>query len=395
MGRNESLFTKDFLLVAAITLCSSLNYFTILINITAFAITSFGASTAEAGASAGLYVIGGLASRLLLGKYVELVGRKRMLTFALIGALLMSFTYFFVSSLTALYAIRLLHGITYGIASTCTSDIIARIVPPSRRGEGLGYYALGITFSTAVGPLLGMMLSPDYSMVFIVGVVMYSLALIFAFLVHVPEESLTEEQIREAKSFSITNMLQLSALPLAVVTAVFFLAYSGVLSFISAYAAEIDMVRTASFFYIAVSLGTLLSRLTTGKVFDTRGPNGIITLGYIMFIIGMVIFSRTTVDALFLLSGFGLGYGMSIVFAVCQASVISMSPVHRYGVTTSTFSAIVDLGSGLGPMILGILIPMLGYRDMYFVCAILGAVSLVMYWVIHGRKVLMVSHNSR
>ena len=395
MGRGESLFTKDFLLVAAITLCSSLNYFTILINITAFAITSFGASTAEAGASAGLYVIGGLASRLLLGKYVELVGRKRMLTFALICALLMSFTYFFVSSLTALYAIRLLHGITYGIASTCTSDIIARIVPPSRRGEGLGYYALGITFSTAVGPLLGMMLSTDYSMVFIVGVVMYSLALIFAFLVHVPEESLTEDQIREAKSFSITNMLQLSALPLAVVTAVFFLAYSGVLSFISAYAAEIDMVRTASFFYIAVSLGTLLSRLTTGKVFDTRGPNGIITLGYIMFIIGMVIFSRTTVDALFLLSGFGLGYGMSIVFAVCQASVISMSPVHRYGVTTSTFSAIVDLGSGLGPMILGILIPMLGYRDMYFVCAILGAVSLVMYWAIHGRKVLMVSHNSR
>ena len=287
MGKSDTLFTRDFLLVAAITLCSSLNYFTILINITAFAISSFGATTAQAGASAGLYVIGGLASRLLLGKYVEFVGRKRMLIMALFGALFMSFTYFIVSSLFMLFVIRLLHGITYGVASTCTSDIIAKIVPPSRRGEGLGYYALSITISTAVGPLLGMTLSPDYTLVFMVGVVMYSLALLFAFIVRVPEETLTAEQVKEAKSFSIENMLQLSALPLAMVTMVFFLAYSGVLSFISAYAEDIDMVRTASFFYIAVSAGTLLSRLTTGKIFDTRGPNGIITLGYVMFIIGM------------------------------------------------------------------------------------------------------------
>ena len=182
MGKSDTLFTRDFLLVAAITLCSSLNYFTILINITAFAISSFGATTAQAGASAGLYVIGGLASRLLLGKYVEFVGRKRMLIMALFGALFMSFMYFIVSSLFMLFVIRLLHGITYGVASTCTSDIIAKIVPPSRRGEGLGYYALSITISTAVGPLLGMTLSPDYTLVFMVGVVMYSLALLFAFI---------------------------------------------------------------------------------------------------------------------------------------------------------------------------------------------------------------------
>ena len=393
MVKRETLFTKDFLLVAAITLCSSLNYFTILINITAFAITSFGATTAEAGVSAGLYVIGGLASRLFLGKYVELVGRKRMLILALLGALLMSFTYFFVSSLYMLYVIRLLHGATYGVASTCTSDIIAKIVPPARRGEGLGYYALSITVSTAVGPLLGMTLSPNYDLVFTVGLVMYSTALLFACLVHVPEETLTEEQVREAKSFTLNNMLQLSALPLGFVTMVFFLAYSGVLSFISAYAESIDMVRTASFFYVAVSMGTLLSRLTTGKVFDSRGPNGIITLGYVMFIIGMVTFSRTSQDLLFLASGFGLGYGMSIVFAVCQASVISKSPVHRYGVTTSTFSAIVDLGSGIGPMILGLIIPVLGYRDMYLTCAVIGAVSMVLYWVLHGRKILFSSRD--
>ena len=388
MAKRATLFTRDFLLDSGITFCCSLNYFVLLINITTFAITSFGATTAEAGVSAGLYVIGGLFSRIILGKYIELVGRRKMLIISLFAALIMSATYFFVTSLTMLYAVRLLHGITYGIASSSSSDIMAKIVPPERRGEGFGYYFLSVTFSTAIGPYLGMMLAGNYEMVFSVGLIMYITALVFALLIHVPEESLTEEQIKEAKSFSLSNMIQLSALPLSMTTMVFFLGYSGLLSFISAYASEIDMVEAASYFYVTVACGTFLSRLTTGKIFDTRGPNGIITLGFLLFITGMFVFSRASVEVVFILSGFTIGYGMSIVYAVCQAAVISLSPPHRYGVTTSTYSAITDLGSGLGPMILGVLIPIIGYRDMYLTCAVFGIISMLLYWSLYGRKVL-------
>lgn len=388
------MFTRDFFLLSIVTLCCSLNYFAILINITEFSIVTFGANTGEAGVSAGLYVIGGLFARLFIGKYVELIGRKRLLVSALLFALFMSFTYFYVPSLQVLYVVRLLHGMSYGVASTCTSDIIARIIPPSRRGEGLGYYGLSITISTAVGPLLGMILSKDYNMVFTVGMFMYSIALFVSMHLHVPEEKLTEEQIMEAKSFSLSNILQLQVVPLSMVTMIFFLSYSGVLSFISAYAEAIDMVQVATYYYIAVSFGTLLSRLTTGKVYDKKGPNGILTAGYIAFLIGMFTFSRTSIDALFLFSGFLMGYGMSIVFSVCQASVVSMSPIHRYGVTTSTYSALVDLGTGMGPMVLGLVIPILGYRDMYLSCMFVAAFSMVLYWIVHGRKVLMQSRKT-
>ena len=156
MVRQERLFTKDFILDTAISLCCSLNYFTLLINITGFATVTFGATSAEGGLAAGLYVIGGLISRVCLGKYVEMVGRKKMLIFGLVIALVMSVTYFFVSSMAMLYVIRFLHGTAYGLSSTCTNDIIAKIVPQSRRGEGLGYFLLSITIATAIGPFLGM-----------------------------------------------------------------------------------------------------------------------------------------------------------------------------------------------------------------------------------------------
>lgn len=385
----QRLFTKDFLLITLISMCGSLNYFALLINIAGYATITFGATSAEAGVAAGLYVIGGLLSRLTLGKYVELVGRKKMLILALIAAVAMSAAYFFISSMIVLYIVRFVHGMAYGINSTCTSDIVSKLIPAERRGEGLGYFFLSATISTALGPFIGLALSAggNYDLVFSIGIVMYSTALIFALFLKVPEEDLTEEEKEQARSFSLRNILQFSAIPLATVSMVFYFGYSGIHTFIAGYAGEIGLIEAASYFYLAVSAGTLISRFTTGKIYDKNGPNKIITIGFISFIISMLVFSQTRSEAVFLVSGFFIGYGMSIVYAICQAIVISKSTPQRYGVTTSTFAAMVDLGTGIGPMILGLILPLVGYRDMYVTCAFIGVASLLLYWLIHGYKV--------
>ena len=386
--KQERIFTRDFILDAVISLCCSLNYFTLLINITGFAAFEFGADPAAGGTAAGIYVIGGLISRVLIGKYVELVGRKRMLIAGLALAVVMSASYFFVTSMAMLYLVRFIHGMSYGLSSTCTSDIVAKLVPPSRRGEGLGYFFLGTTIAMAIGPILGMNLgqSQNYDGVFTVGLVMYSLSLVLALILHVPEEELTDDQKAEARSFKIHNLFQKSAVPLAVTVMVFYFSYSGVLSFISEYAEEIDMVEAATYFYLAVAAGTLISRIFAGRIYDARGPNVVVIPAFVCFIIGMVIFSTAPSEALFLGSGFIIGFAISIVFSICQSIVVARSPPRRYGVTTSTFSALNDLGTGIGPSVLGILITAVGYQDMYLACAGVACVSFLMYWVIHGRK---------
>lgn len=386
--QREKLFTKDFMLDTVISLCCSLNYFTLLINITGFAAAEFGASSTEGGLAAGLYVIGGLLSRVCLGKYVEMVGRKRMLILGLVIALVMSTTYFFVSSMAMLYVIRFLHGTAYGLSSTCTNDIIAKLVPPSRRGEGMGYFLLSVTIATAIGPFLGMAFGQDgnYTAVFSVGLAMYTIALILALFLKVPEETLTEEQKADARSFDLKHLFQITAVPLALTTMVFYFAYSGVLSFISSYAQEIDLVSAATYFYLAVAVGTLISRLTTGKIYDVRGPNVVMYPAFAAFFVGMVAFSQANSAWILLFAGFIIGYGVSIVYSINQAIVVSRSPARRYGVTTSTFAALVDLGSGLGPSVLGFVLSFAGYRNMYLICAFVSLISLLMYWGIHGRK---------
>ena len=334
----ERIFTRDFILDMFLTLFCSLNYFALLINIVDFSDDVFHATSAESGFAVGIYVIGGLLARLFIGKYVELVGRKRMLIIGVVFAVLMSAAYFAVSSIEMLYVVRFLHGMSYGISSTCTGDIVSKLVPPSRRGEGLGYYGLAFTASSAIGPLLGMKLGAtgNWDLVFGVGVMLYVFALVCAVVIHVPEEELTEEQVKQARSFDVKNLLQVSALPLAITSMVFYFSYSGVLSFMSSYSAEIDLVEAATYFFVIFSVATLISRLTTGRIYDSKGANIVMIPAFVSFFGGMVVFSQTSNPYIFLGSAFFMGYGVSIVFSICQAIVVAESPAHRYGVTTST-----------------------------------------------------------
>ena len=91
-------------------------------------------------------------------------------------------------------------------------------------------------------------------------------------------------------------------------------------------------------------------------------------------------------ELLFLGAGLLIGFGISIVYSITQSIIVAHSPPRRYGVTMSTYSAFDDLGSGIGPSILGLLITSVGFRDMYLFSAGVACLSLLMYWVIHGRR---------
>ena len=42
---------------------------------------------------------------------------------------------------------------------------------------------------------------------------------------------------------------------------------------------------------------------------------------------------------------------------------------------------------------MGVVLPILGFRDMYLMCAGLALVSLAMYWAVHGRLRIVPGHD--
>ena len=64
---------------------------------------------------------------------------------------------------------------------------------------------------------------------------------------------------------------------------------------------------------------------------------------------------------------------------------IQQSPTSKMGLATSTFYIFVDFGAGMGPFILGLLIPFMGYRYLYLAMAGLIIIAMILYFFVHGR----------
>ena len=154
MQDKAPLWTRNFILVSAINFQLVLTFYLLVVVIVGYAVAELGATTAQAGLVSGLFIVGTLVGRLLVGKFLERFGRKTTLIVGLIGFLVFSGFYFIQSGVGMLLFIRFMHGFMMGMASTVLGTLIAQILPATRRGEGIGYYSMSSTWVRLLGHFL-------------------------------------------------------------------------------------------------------------------------------------------------------------------------------------------------------------------------------------------------
>lgn len=353
-----------------------------------YAVDEYGASTSQAGLVTGIFIVGTLIGRLFIGRYIDQIGRKKTLFIGLILFTITTFLYFVHAGITFLLINRFIHGVTLGIASTATGTIVAQIIPPKRRGEGIGYYSMSATLSTAIGPFIGLSLSQhtSYQVIFGLCLVIGVITLLTSLILHVPPIEVQSNQTQEKKGFSIANYVEPKALPIAIVTFAVSLCYAGVLSFINFYAIEIDLVTAASFFFLVYSIAILVSRPFTGRLLDLKGANYVMYPAFFLLAIGMFLLSIAHNSITLLLSGALIGLGFGNMQSCTQAVAIKLTPAHRMGLATSTFYIFLDAGLGFGPYLLGFLVPITGYSKLYSILGIVALASIILYFFMHGKK---------
>ncbi|MCE5215423.1 MFS transporter [bacterium] len=376
------------MLVSLVNFLVALNFYLLMIVVSGYAMERFGASPSEAGLSASIFIIGGLAARLLCGKWIGRVGYKRALYVGVILNLLMTVSYFGANSFVLLLAVRLLHGAAFGITTTTTATIVGSIVPKERSGEGIGYYGLSQILATAVGPFLGIFISQrgSFGMIFAACAVASAISLVVTPLLSIAGTQLTREQLAEMKGFKLSNLVEARVIPISTVAMLIFLCYSSVVSFLTVYAKQIRLVDAASFFFLVYAVVILISRPFVGRLFDVKGENSIMYSAIAAFAVGMVLFSQAHHGYTLLMAGGLIGLGFGAIQSSTQAISVKMTPRHRMGLANSTYYTLSDVGMGVGPLMVGFVVPFAGYRGMYMVVAGVAAACLLLYYMLHGRK---------
>ena len=96
MPFKEPLWTKDYVLNIVNNFLLFIIFYMLMVYTTSFAISSFNASVSEAGLASGTFILGALVSRLFSGRYLDFVGRRKMLLFSACLYLLSTVSYYVI-----------------------------------------------------------------------------------------------------------------------------------------------------------------------------------------------------------------------------------------------------------------------------------------------------------
>ncbi|WP_079529567.1 MFS transporter [Halobacillus hunanensis] len=385
----ERLWTKDFVFVSIVNFVLMLSMYLLLVTMTTYSIKTYGASASLGGLVASIFVIGSLIGRLFSGKTIQDIGSKKILIMGISAFFILSLFYFLSISIYALIVLRLVQGIALGMATTATGTIVAEVIPSSRNGEGIGYFSMSVVLATAIGPLIGVALvsSIGYTSIFVFSTVMALVSVLLGVVVKAPNiEKIAGAESKAGKGFKLSNFFELNALPVATSMFVAAFAYSGILSFITGYTAEINLVQAGSFYFLVYAVVILLTRPISGPLMDKKGGNSVAYPGLLIFAVGMLLLSQVTTGWGLLLAAAIIGLGYGNFQSTSQALAIKVTPKHRMGLANSTYFIGLDLGLGAGPFVLGYIVPISGYRGMYETLVGLIIVALVVYYFAHGRK---------
>ncbi|MFA1714364.1 MFS transporter [Peribacillus frigoritolerans] len=386
MNHKPKLWTKDFLIVSSANFFLFLTFYVLMVTLTIYTMDNFHASQAQAGLASSIFVLGAVLVRPIAGKKIDKIGRRKMLLGSLVLFLIASIGYFLVNSLSLLLIDRLIHGFAFGLATTATGTIAADIIPNERRGEGTGYFAMSTNLAMAFGPFIGLLITQhfSYSIIFYAASLFAAFSLVASLFMNVPEGD--KGGASPQKGFKISDYFEKRALPISIFIGFAGFTYSSILSYLTSFAKEMDLMDAASFFFVVFAVFLLASRPFTGRMFDVKGENAVIYPSLLLFAVGMVILSQSHHGITLLIAGALIGVGYGTFQSSCQAISIKEAPSNRMGLATSTFFTMYDFGIGVGPFLLGFLIPYTGFKGLFIGMSVFAFVLIGIYYLAHGKK---------
>ncbi|GAA1849101.1 MFS transporter [Brevibacterium marinum] len=381
------LWTKDFIVGIGLNLAMSMVFYLLMTSMAGYAVARFAAGEAAAGFASSSFVVGAVVARVLTGKYLDFIGRRKLLIITMAISILASVAYMLADTLVWLFAIRIIHGIAFGAGNTAIMTAIQSVIPSSRRGEGTGYFGTATTLSTALGPYLGVVLprAYDFPMLFAASAIMSIVAFSLCLIIRLPKQELSDYQRRSKWHLKLSTLVDPAGLRIGAIMLIVGIAYAAALVFLAGYAADSGVPAAASLFFVAFAVASLVARLFVGRLQDVLGDNFVIYPVFAFNLVGNVLLAMWPTMPGIILAGIFVGLGFGSLMPCMQAIAVKSVAMARVPVATSSFFLLLDAGSGIGPIILGAIKPLTGGSGMFMLCAGLVVLGAVVYTFVHGR----------
>lgn len=336
-------------------------------------VEELGGSDQLIGAIVSVFTFSALLLRPYAGHSLESKGRQFVYMIGLGIFVLAVGSYALVTSIIFLFIMRVVQGIGWGFSTTATGTIATDIIPPNRRGEGLGYFGLSGNIALAFGPSLGLTLAGviSFQMLFLICAALGFIAFLLSTKIHYKKVEQSPAKTTPVKFDIFEKAAIQPSLLLFFITVTF----GGIATFLPLYTEE-KGIAGIELYFLMFAIFLMISRTFAGKLYDTKGHLYVFLPGTFLIFIAMILLSwlPSTFVMLIAASMYGLGFGS--VQPALQAWAVDKSPANRKGMANATFFSFFDLGVGIGALLFGQLAFMFNYATIYATAA--GSVFLSM-----------------
>jgi len=376
----RKIVTRDFILASFIQFALAFVFF-ILVPTLPIYLSKLGSNEVEIGVLIGILAASSLVLRPFAGRALLKIPEKN---FLIAGALLYAFTsaaYIFAPPFWPFLVVRVFHGVGIAFSSTALLTLIANISPEAHRGQSLSYFFLAYNLSSALAPPLGMFLINRFSFT-----LLFLVCLGLSLCSLLVTSQLGKREITPSGDSSLEDGFYLSrkAIAPSVINFFFFFVLGALYAFFPLYSIN-HRVANPGVFFSTIAVMLILGRVLGGKILDLYSRERIILPCLIIFIISMVILAFSRTLPMFILVAVIWGIGHAFFFPSLVAYILDRVRSSR-GPAMGTFTVISDLGTSLGPVIMGIILRTTNYSIMFFCLALIGFINLIYFCFLVNKK---------
>jgi len=407
---SEKIFTVNFF---KIILVATLLSFCTMFQATTFPLymTSLGGSLALAGATTSIYMGMSMLCKPFVGRMLDKMNRKKVLLISVFIFSAMLVVLGYISSIPMLLFTRVLIAPFYSAGSAAAATIATELIPDSRMTEGLGYYSLSQTLSSALGPSIALALV--YNLSFKAVFITASLFALFTGITvltirynkknqTLPEEvSPTEktppaapsgdEEINkmtdnedtpgnsDKKPWVLEKLTEKGAFLPSVMGLLFNLGAAGMLTFLPTFADTFGIGNIGLFFTLE-AIVLAISRAFIGKLSKKLGHTMTITISLIFMTVTLMgIFLSRTLPLLLIFAVLS-GLGKGAIDPELHSLAIKRTSVARRGSTNSFYQMAREGGVCISSLYLGIIATLAGIKWIYLVGSFFPVLALIVYF---------------
>jgi predicted MFS family arabinose efflux permease len=370
----EKIWTRDFILILFANFFIFLGFQMTLPTIPLF-VEDLGGNVQLIGFVVGIFTFSALALRPFAGHALESRGRGFVYLTGLAIFVLSVGSYGFAPGIAFLFIMRVIQGVGWGFSTTASGTIATDLIPPARRGEGMGYFGLSGNIALAFGPSLGLALTGNLSfrLFFFICAGMGLMALLLSSRIRYKKVERKPEK-KETK----LDLYEKSALKPSFLLFFITVTFGGIASFLPLYAAQ-KHVLGIQWYFLLYAVALLITRTFSGQLYDRKGHGVVYIPGTILILAAMLLLVWLPNSIILFIAAFLYGLGFGMVQPALQAWAIEKAPLNRKGMANATFYSFFDLGIGVGAMIFGQIGHLLGYSSIYKAAAFSVLISIILY----------------